>query len=258
MPRLLCLRLALWTTACCGLLTLSRFLLPSGVAVTLTAPTASAVTDLRAGLFTDGRRAEVAELAEVLDYEVADSLSLLGVVVPLDKEQRPYLKDFNLQKALRRLRLIGVAARGLLAKKRLLSVLVVPMLTWLAALPLFPRRRTWNSSPVSAFCCRRTWLLTRLLRCATRFVAGRCIQGCGDFGCAAAGGVGSHTATSVDRGGFPPFGDQEVASVAALRGGGTGDDGMVARPLRPILLSSGLLRAHSSFRIGRGCHRGPR
>ena len=82
--------------------------------------------------------AEVAELTEVLDYEVADSLSLLGVVVPLDKERRPYLKDFNLQKALRRLRLIGVAARGLLAKKRLLSVLVVPMLTWAGGFATVP------------------------------------------------------------------------------------------------------------------------
>ena len=82
--------------------------------------------------------AEVAELSEALDYEVADCLSLLGVVVPLDKEQRPYLKDFNLQKALRRLRLIGVAARGLLAKNRLLSVLVVPMLTWAGGFATVP------------------------------------------------------------------------------------------------------------------------
>ena len=62
--------------------------------------------------------AEVAELAEVLDYEVADSLSLLGVVCAVGQEAAdPTLRTFNLQKALRRLRLIGVAARGLLAKK---------------------------------------------------------------------------------------------------------------------------------------------
>ncbi|CAE7715253.1 unnamed protein product [Symbiodinium sp. CCMP2592] len=75
-------------------------------------------------------REEVTELCEALDYEVSDCLSLLGVVVPLDVMQRPVLKEFDLQKALRRLRLINVAARGLERKKRMLTVLVVPMLTW--------------------------------------------------------------------------------------------------------------------------------
>ncbi|CAE6928965.1 HSP90 [Symbiodinium sp. CCMP2592] len=81
--------------------------------------------------FVDDRPSEeVTELSEALDYEVSDCLSLLGVVVPLDVTQRPVLKDFDLRKALRRLRLITVAAHGLERKKRMLTVLVVPMLTW--------------------------------------------------------------------------------------------------------------------------------
>ena len=81
---------------------------------------------------------EVTALSAELGYEVADCLALLGVVVPPNQAQRPHLKDFNLQKTLRRLRLIGVAARGLLAKKRMLSVLVVPMVTWAGGFASIP------------------------------------------------------------------------------------------------------------------------
>ena len=41
--------------------------------------------------------------------------------MPLDAAVGPAFKDFDLVKALRRIRLIGVAARGLLLKKRMLA-----------------------------------------------------------------------------------------------------------------------------------------
>ena len=73
---------------------------------------------------------EAQALQAELGYEVSDSLSLLGLVVPVDGSSAPSLKDFDLRLVKRRIYLIGIAARGLMAKKRMLQMLVIPMLTW--------------------------------------------------------------------------------------------------------------------------------
>ena len=72
----------------------------------------------------------VRDLAAALGYEEMDRLSILGLVIPLDRLETPSLRDFDLLKARRRLRLIAVAAHGLHQKRRLMGILVVPMLCW--------------------------------------------------------------------------------------------------------------------------------
>ena len=81
---------------------------------------------------------EVATLAAEIGYDVADHLALLGLVIPLDVSCLPTLRSFELRQARRRLRLIGVAARGLEFKQRLMRTLVLPMLTWAGGFATLP------------------------------------------------------------------------------------------------------------------------
>ena len=164
-------------------------------------------------------RHEVAELVAALDYEVSDCLSLLGVVVPLEVTQRPVLKDFDLQKALRRLRLIAVAARGLERKKRMLSVLVVPMFTWAGGFASVPTQLLQEL--VSSFRC----MLGKDLAVDTSSLL--CYEVCGwevhpsyaadlsPFGVSASC-AGSFPCPCVDRGGLVADGGEEVASPPPL------------------------------------------
>ena len=73
--------------------------------------------------------AEASTFAKELAYEESDVLSVLGLCVPLDGS-RPSLKDFSLKTVKVRIRLIGIAARGLSKQARLLRTMVLPMLTW--------------------------------------------------------------------------------------------------------------------------------
>ena len=73
---------------------------------------------------------EAVEFGAELGYEVSDTLSLLGLAVPLNKAIAPSLKDFELRKVLRCIRLVGVAATGMAFKQRLLNVLALPQITW--------------------------------------------------------------------------------------------------------------------------------
>ena len=81
---------------------------------------------------------DASELAWEIGYEVVDHLAILGLVVPLDSGRLPTLRDFDLMKACRRLRLIGVAVRGLARKQRFLRILVTPMLTWAGGFASLP------------------------------------------------------------------------------------------------------------------------
>ncbi|CAE7217270.1 unnamed protein product [Symbiodinium sp. CCMP2592] len=74
--------------------------------------------------------AEVRALAADLGYDEADCLTILGLVIPLDRAEVPMLKGFDLEKVRRRLRLIAVAVRSLATKCRFMNMLVLPMLTW--------------------------------------------------------------------------------------------------------------------------------
>ena len=77
-----------------------------------------------------GNDPAVLGLRDELGYDSAEVLVVLGLVIPLDPEAVPSLRDFDLAVVQRRLRLIGVATHSLLAKKRLLSSLVLPLFTW--------------------------------------------------------------------------------------------------------------------------------
>ena len=74
--------------------------------------------------------ATVSDFARELGYEVHDTLSLLGLRVPVDGRSGPSLKDFSLQRVQRRIRLIGIAVRGLARKARFLKMMVIPSLNW--------------------------------------------------------------------------------------------------------------------------------
>ena len=79
---------------------------------------------------------EARTLAASLGYEEAT----LGLVIPLDRAEAPTLRGFDLEKARRRIRLIAVAVQGLPAKRRFLSMLVLPMVTWAGGYGTIPAR----------------------------------------------------------------------------------------------------------------------
>eukprot|EP00439_Symbiodinium_sp_Y106_P049165 s5284_g6.t1 len=79
---------------------------------------------------------EARALAASLGYEEAT----LGLVIPLDRAEAPTLRGFDLEKARRRIRLIAVAVQGLPAKRRFLSMLVLPMVTWAGGYGTIPAR----------------------------------------------------------------------------------------------------------------------
>lgn len=83
---------------------------------------------------------EARALAASLGYVEADRLATLGLVIPLDCAEAPTLRGFDLEKARRRIRLIAVAVQGLPAKRRFLSMLVLPMVTWAGGYGTIPAR----------------------------------------------------------------------------------------------------------------------